>query len=173
MFAEGHRTASNFMKEVFDSSPTRPQRVKDAWEASQAGRSSVQTYSPEEALNILVETGLTKAQYQLLREGAEAHNAHLYPPYNSVRSAKEACYPPGITCTETSAEVPLQALLDTTVRRLLSTLIDGFAGLGQRIEALFICKWGSDGSSGYTMFKQIAIDPTLNDTNLYAYHVHF
>lgn len=169
MFNEGKRTASNFMKEVFGSSPGRPQRVKDAWEEKQSGKNAPKVFSPEEALNISVEANLTKAQYQLLRQSALSHNSPIYPSYHIVTNAKNECYPEGIVSNEKYAAVPLQSLLDKTTSRLLTVLSsDSLELLGKVIYLVFIFKWGSDGSSGFTMFKQTSIDPTLNDTHLYV-----
>ena len=75
--------------------------------------------SDEEALAFMFNNNFTKSQYHEVRMNSLDHNSNIYPPYNKVRSAKTKCLPDNIEITEMSASVPLQDLLDHTVKRLI------------------------------------------------------
>ncbi|KAK3933073.1 Ribosome-recycling factor, chloroplastic [Frankliniella fusca] len=81
-----------------------------------------QKMSGEEAVALIVHLDLSKGQYITLREKVAQHGADIFPCYNTVLSAKKACTPPSLIVTETSAEVPLQSLVDHNTRRLVGLL---------------------------------------------------
>ena len=49
----------------------------------------------EEALGLLIDNDLTKAQYESLRDSARQKGYHLYPPYKAVTVNGRA---PACTC---------------------------------------------------------------------------
>ena len=57
-------------------------------------------YSDEEAISLLVETQLSKQQYNTVRLQAKTKGYNIYPSHNKVRAAKERCYPDLIIVTE-------------------------------------------------------------------------
>lgn len=71
--------------------------------------------------------------------------------------------------SEDIAEVPLQNLLDHTILRLCDSLKevlnslkpDGCKNLN------LICKWGCDGSSGMSQYKQQFSDSSVSDANIF------
>ena len=85
-----------------------------------------------------------------------------------IKQAKFDCYPQkeSIEITERSAEVQLQALLDCTVKRLVKAQQPVF-GLYmnsidlQNVEMIY--KWGFDGSSGQSQYKQKFSSDSLNN----------
>lgn len=87
--------------------------------------------------------------------------------------AKCKCYPDksSITVTECSAEVKLQALLDHTIQRILFNQMDVIKSLNS--ENLYnlnlICKWGCDGSSSQSIYKQKFSDDdgSKSDANIF------
>lgn len=79
-------------------------------------------YSPEEALCLLVETKSIKCSYNVLSKSSTDRNANIYPSYMKRVAAKELCYPENIRCTESDSEVPLQNLLNHTIKGILQTL---------------------------------------------------
>ncbi|CAH2101360.1 unnamed protein product [Euphydryas editha] len=92
------------------------------------------------------------------RDMATAPNAPLYPPYGSLVEAKKLCYPAeeSIFVTESTAAIRLQDLVDHTTRRLADTqrevILNHLDHLTQGLTLTF--KWGCDGSSGYSLYKQ-------------------
>lgn len=74
-----------------------------------------QQYTPDEALALLMSASLTKAQYNMIRNGAKQKGySNLYPSYLQVFNAKKKCFPENITVNEKGAKVDLQKLLEHT-----------------------------------------------------------
>lgn len=93
---------------------------------------------------------------------------YIYPPYESITEAKKKCYPEGILCTETKAEVPLQNLLDNTADRLLLSLKEVISHLShnQKQNLCLISKWGCDGLGSHSQYKQKFQDVQSSDMNM-------
>lgn len=111
-------------------------------------------YSSDKALGILTSLKLSKWQYTTLRACAKEEGILLYPSYTAILEAKKDCYPPkdAIEITERGVKIKLQAILDKTVARFgkflrLESSLDGK-------ELTLICKWGFDGASGQSLYKQ-------------------
>lgn len=101
----------------------------------------------------LIENDLTKQQYLNIRLTAKKHNADIYPPYDSIIAAKALCYPENIITSESFCEIKLQDLLDHTSKRIILIPSINFNDNYLK-EFEIIYKWGCDGSSGQSMFKQ-------------------
>lgn len=134
---------------------------------------SIIKYTPEEALALFVDGRLTKNSYTLMQQGARRHNADLYPTYKNMVKAKEACYPDSMNCkiTETSAEVSLQGLVDHTVKRLLTAIETSITPpnlLLTDTELTLIIKWGCDGSSSHSAYKQRFSNAEETDSSLFV-----
>ncbi|XP_065651110.1 uncharacterized protein LOC136079303 [Hydra vulgaris] len=128
--------------------------------------SQFKKYTPDEGLALIIDGGMSKSTYQLMRNGAEERDCHIYPSYNNIRLSKAKCYPENIFVDDYSAHVPLQELLKHTVKRLcevqapvISTMLDGLTRLTLR------CKAGFDGATGQSMYKQISSEEA-GDRNL-------
>lgn len=164
--AEGKLDSAAVMKDIVFSTPKRATKYKEAYaKISQ----SVIPYSSDKALSIVVEAKLTKFQYNIIRNAAKDNNSNIYPNYETITAAKKKCYPDNLVITESIAEAPLQNLLDHTVVRL-------FQALKEVVEALtpnelcnlhLITKWGCDGSSGMSEYKQKFSDPSVSDANIF------
>ncbi|EFN76996.1 hypothetical protein EAI_12678, partial [Harpegnathos saltator] len=76
----------------------------------------------------------------------------LYPSYYQIQQAKKDCYPSKemIKCTDTYAEIELQALLDLTTQRLFKAIKIDTNTDSQEFK--FISKWGFDGASGQSFY---------------------
>ncbi|KMQ84811.1 hypothetical protein RF55_17077 [Lasius niger] len=166
--SSGKLDAANIVKEVTTSSPTRASKYKAAF---QAASNPAIPMSADAALSVVVEAKLTKNQYSVIRQSMKEHHCNLYPPYDKVSQAKVRCYPPrsDVTITETSAEVKLQALLNHTTERILLVQNDVIKSLLQKtVEHMnLICKWGYDGSSGQSDYKQKFADENSSDGNVF------
>ena len=53
-------------------------------------------YSIIEALALFLKLDLTEAQYQMMRTGAVAQGADIYPPLYQIQEEKKKCVPIGI-----------------------------------------------------------------------------
>lgn len=115
-------------------------------------------YTPEEALSLFIDGHFTKNSYSLMVTGAKLHGANIYPPYKDITMAKQSCYPcqDTITLSESSAEVSLQGLVDHTAERLITSLVNEITTStnSPNLELNLTFKWGCDGSSGHSAYKQ-------------------
>ena len=164
---EGKRTAAKLVHEVASTSPNRPYKILKV--LKEAGTKPT-CYTEDEALGLVIEGKLSKHQYSLIRSQAKERNANIYPSYNNIVKAKQRCYPPkeNITITESSAEVQLQALLDHTTRRIIETVESVITFLPtDHKNLIMISKWGFDGSSGQSQYKQNSYDPNFIDSDLF------
>jgi hypothetical protein len=123
----------------------------------------------QEALSVFIDLELTKAQYLYLRNVTDERNCPLFPPYYKIQEMKKRCYPPAssIEITNTYAKIlKVQDLLDHTAARILS--IDAVYQNGQK-HLLLYSKWGCDGSSGQSQYKQKLPEESefISDANLF------
>lgn len=147
--ASGKNEAAKVVQEI-SSSPKRATKLRDAYKKSLEYKPKM--LSGEDALALLVDAKLSRHQYDLIRQTAP----EKFPSYKKVQTAKKNCYPENIIVTSTSAEVNLQALLNHTVKRLLMVQQCVVESLkDEELDNLFLyTKWGFDGSSGHSSYKQ-------------------
>lgn len=162
--SEGKMDAAEIIKNVAFSTPTRASKYKEALK-----KESEVPFSADEALSLFVEAKLTKFQYNLIRSSAKSHNSTLYPNYESITAAKKRCYPENLQISEDTAEVSLQNLLDHTTSRLFESLKEVLDTVKPEDcnNLHLICKWGCDGSSGMSQYKQQFSDSSISDVNIF------
>lgn len=136
---------------------------------SKKGRGPI-PFSEDEAVCINIEQDLPKRVYQELRLSALTKRASIYPPYHKIKDAKDACYPEGIHVNQSMVEVPLQSLLNHTADRILYIKRETIAALqpndqSGRLKLILSVKWGSDGSSGSSEFRQRFITDSMRESN--------
>lgn len=116
-----------------------------------------ETYTKEQALSLATKLNLSTAKYNALRKFTEKDGYHIFPSYYKIQKARKDCYPDDkhILVTEMEAKIDLQALLDITVKRLILTLPHiQTNSQGNDMKFTLISKWGCDGSSGQSIYKQ-------------------
>ena len=162
--AAGKRNSATLIKELCVASPRRGSMLKKTRLANKCPK----MHSPEIALALMIDTHLSTHQYRNIREYCMDTGNKIYPSYNTVYSAKLACYPKDISVTESCAEIKLQSLIDHTVSRLC---IAEKNALNDHIENLYdvniIIKWGCDGSQ-QNRYKQSFSSGNCSDENLFA-----
>lgn len=122
-------------------------------------------FTPEKALGLLLSLKLSKWQYMTLRETTIREGAtDIYPSYYKVQQVKKQCYPSkqSVTVTDSSARITLQALLDITVKRILESLPESV----QNKDLKLISKWGFDGASNQSRYKQ-KMDGQQEDSSIF------
>lgn len=147
--SEGQVQASKLLSEI-TTSPHRATKYIKAYAASLD--SKPKSLSGEDALAVLITAKLSRYQYEIVRNNAP----QTFPSYKTIQSAKKFCYPNNIHITDTSASVPLQDLLDHTAQRLILSIEPVIRTLRES-ELTKLClftKWGFDGSSGHSSYKQ-------------------
>jgi len=164
--SSGKVHAAQVVRDVILTSPSRAFKYISAYKSE-----NEKTLSADEALSVIVENKFSKQTYQRIRNVAKENKCKLYPSYNNVTKAKKHCYPPhsSIIITESSATVKLQALLDHTVDRILFLQKDVISTLTpDNVRNLRLyCKWGCDGSSGHSLYKQKFTEDGKSDESVF------
>lgn len=134
--------------------------------------------TPTEALQFMLKNSMSKSSYMDMRLECKLSGADIWPTYNVVREAKLQCRPSkeDIVLSEKKADVSLQSLLEHTARRLIKLQYDVIIQNMQNTnvfvtEAVLMCSWGFDGSSGYSTYKQSYTSTNGNpneDENLFV-----
>lgn len=160
--SEGQIQASKVLKNI-TTSPNRAIKYQNAYKKSV--KPQQQLLSGENALSVLIDAKLSREQYNVIRRSAP----EKFPSYKIVQEAKKECYPKNITVTEICASVTLQALLDHTSERLIQVLEPVIESLeNEELQQLcLISKWGFDGSSGHSSYKQAFCDSEATDSAVF------
>lgn len=168
---EGKRDAANITKLVTSSSPERATKVKKI--ISSPYKLPVKM-SGEKALALYIDNKFTKEQYNAIRQISKTHNADIYPSYKRLIQEKMKYYPEDIIITESMAEINLQSLVDHTIKRLVAVQYEVLKQAAEtEISNLnIIFKWGCDGSSGHSQYKQVFEDAE-NDDFFYSLYLCF
>lgn len=134
--------------------------------------------SSETAVALISSCGLSQDDYQTIRNVAKAHHADIFPSYHKVLKAKKECLPDNIETNEFYADQPLQNLLDHTARRILNidTIKDTISGIIEPhsdtnelvLDLDLHCKWGFDGSTGQSQYKQRSTNDYFDDKSLFS-----
>ncbi|XP_041448468.1 uncharacterized protein LOC121404022 [Drosophila obscura] len=129
-------------------------------------------FSPEEALAIYIDGRFTKHSYKLVQAKTRSNNANVFPSYDLLRTAKLMCYPKDVKVTDSSAEVPLQCLVDHTVSRIVQSSKIIFEKMNETDNIITaVHKWGCDGSSGHSMYRQGYSEFEENKTDEYMFTI--
>lgn len=159
-------TCCSSFKYVTSTSPTRATKYISAVRSQ-----NEVPLTPDEALSLMIEKGESKRSYQLSRNAARAHNCKLYPSYHEVEKARNRCYPSVVytTVSESCAQIKLQALLDHTTYRIIQLQADVIDTLSPEIlqKLVLHCKWGCDGSSGQSVYKQKFTEDGKSDESIF------
>jgi len=92
-----------------------------------------------------------------MQAGAKSRNANIYPTYDTLHTAKRKCYPNGVQLTSYSDQVPLKDMVDHIVMRIVEAQPSVFQlnlaeDSDERLAAIY--KWGCDGISGHSTYRQ-------------------
>jgi hypothetical protein len=134
--------------------------------------------SSETALSLIATCGLSQDDYQTIRNVTKAHNADIFPTYHEILEAKKKCYPDKIEISESKAQQPLQDLLDHTAKRLImiDAVKESICGeikpsadnANLVVDLRLCCKWGFDGATGQSHYKQRFSDDSTDDRSLFS-----
>lgn len=156
--SEGYRNAASLILDISVSPYKANTRAKNSQEEI--------SYSPREALHLFTEMKLTRHQYGILRESAFRKSLkNLFRPYYKLLEEKSKCYPKNIHVTDTSAEIPLQDLVDHTASRILHYQSEVLNNEETHLEVVY--KWGADGSGSQKNYKQKFEAPDSDDSRLF------
>lgn len=135
-----------------------------------SGKNIIQ-FTDYEALTLFEDAKLTKYQYEIIRLHAMAKNADIFPTYKKLSEVKKTCFPSpdAFQISEAGAEINLQQLLDHTINRILliPSVELAVAVQNKSMSLRLISKWGCDGASGQSRYKQKFVDETLSDESIF------
>lgn len=154
---------SKLLKEITTSTPTRAAKYR---KYRKFKKYKPHQLSPEEALCVLIEAKLSRHSYNVIRRVAPER----FPSYTKVQEAKQKCYPnrEEVKICETSAQVTLQGLLNHTVERIfkIPKCVD-ILRKEKLSDVTLHSKWGFDGSSGHSSYKQAFLDSSSSDSAVF------
>lgn len=158
---------ANLIREVSES----PEKVKDSIKGTE--KDVQRCLSADEALAYYVDSKSTTHSYKKTREWSMRAGHKVFPSFYCLGKAKKSCMPleDDIMVTETRAEIKLQAVLDKTAQRLSLAqreVIVASSSNGDSTLTL-ISKWGCDGSSGHSMYKQKFTNNNESDEFLFVF----
>jgi len=162
--AQGQIHASKIIKNIQEE----PIKAKEYFNAIKEKKQN--KFNGDEALSLIVEAQLSKFQYKFIRNQAKSKNCDIYPSYDEVLSAKKRCYPKDIFITEEQAGVPLQSLLNHTCERLIEVQKDVLTYVAKSrntIKLTLFCKYGFDGTSGQSEYKQRFQNISTSDSSIF------
>lgn len=124
-------------------------------------------YTPDEALALMIDLKLSKFQYELLHSQAKKKFADIYPPYYKIFEAKTKCYPSkdDMSISEMGAKIAVQSLLNHTMERVVESCDPNVLKKIVEPELQATYKWGFDGASGQSLYKQAFKGDSENSTD--------
>lgn len=126
----------------------------------------------DEALAYYIDSKATSHSYKQTRKWSMKAGHQVFPSYYSVAKSKMACCPSEehISVTDTRAEIKLQGILDKTAERLVEVQSDAIRSvLPDSSSFTLISKWGCDGSSGHSTYKQKFENTDATDEFLFVF----
>lgn len=167
--SEGFKDAAKVVQEVMQTSPSRATKIRQAWKTVKSQQKN-NALTDDEGLALFIDGDFSRDQWMLLRTTAARCNAkQMYPSYKNLVKARKNCLPDekAFLITEISAEVQLQQLLNHTAQRILA-LENKALHEGPLLEELeLLTKWGFDGSSDHSNYKQKFEDHDADDSAIF------
>lgn len=131
--------------------------------------------SNDEALAYYIDSKSTTHSYKQTRKWTMKVGHHVFPSYECIVKAKKVCYPSEehIVVTQSRAEIELQAILNKTAERLIEAqrevVTSVLPNISPNSSFTLISKWGCDGSSGHSAYKQRFENSEDTDEFLFVY----
>ena len=166
------RDAAQLVRELSQGSPQLATHIKKLRTVCNRTNANA-TLNGEQALALMVNAKLSTNQYKMIRKQWKSLGNNGYPSYEIIKREKQKCYPieSSIKVTEDSAEVKVQNLMDHTIQRICSLKEEFLKKMSSDLSTFsffLIAKWGCDGSSNQSRYKQKFTNPESNDENLFA-----
>lgn len=164
----GHRDLATVIKDASESRE-KCRIMKKSVRCSDS--TNQRCLTKEEALAYYVDSKSSSHSYKQTRKWSMKAGHQVFPSFYSIRKAKAACYPPEeqIVVNETRAEIKLQAILDKTVHRLVIAQSEVLNTLSPGSSFTLVSKWGCDGSSGHSTYKQKFTNSDDTDEFLFVF----
>lgn len=123
---------------------------------------STSSLTPHQALALYLDLDLSERKYNLLRSVVNEIHKDCFPSLYAINQVKNALLPSSINVSETSAEVDVQELVQKTAESIAKV-----TDLKEGKQVKLTCKWGFDGSSGHSQYKQKFTETSSTDEFLF------
>lgn len=151
------RTQLKEAEKIVDVLPTAsPKRLSRMIQSITTPKSTT-SFTSEDALALVLNLGLTRNKYKILRKAVIEKGYDIFPSSKSIKETKENILKPitsPVYATNKSSKVELSQLLDNTASRIISTFSSEDIERCKDSEVVLIFKWGCDGTSGFSEYKQ-------------------
>lgn len=144
----------SFEELQFAAQKSKRRSFSESYESSSCG------LTPSEALALYLDLDLSDRKYIVLRQKINSLHTNCLPSLHALRREKQSIIPP-IIADEFSTEVELKCLMRKTVEGI-AELCD-VQNITENEKLSLICKWGMDGSSGHSRYKQKFDNPDHSD----------
>ena len=131
---------------------------------SNSTTSNAKCLTTKKTLALFYNLNLTVRKYDILRFVVNAIHPDCFLSYRCLLTTKNKYLPDHISVTELSAEVRLQELLEKTTVSILN--ISDLTKC-HTSDLKLICKWGFDGSSGHSQYKQKFASASATDKYMF------
>lgn len=133
---------------------------------SENGNRSEKKLTVEKALALYLDLDLSERKYAILRNVINALHNECFPSIHQLKIFKKSLLPDNILVTDSIVEVGLQTLLNNTACSIMKIVND--EQILSENELTLKCKWGFDGSSGHSLYKQKFSDSHSSDASLFV-----
>lgn len=149
---------------IIDDLMKKPEKVEDV-ESFLFMNEKKDTMHEDQVLALTTSLDLSKWKYLTLRS-ALTQQLKL-PSYHKLLEAKKRCYPEAsdIIISEDGVKVKLQALLNITTRRIVQVVGDDLNISSGNLK--LTSKWGFDGSSAQSNYKQKSEMAEFDDSSVF------
>lgn len=137
-----------------------PKRVKRMVESIPTPKSTTE-FTEEDALALILNLGLSRNKYSTMRKALREKGWGCLPSKHKLYNTRTKMVPSNIYVDELKARVKLADLVENTAVRIISNFTEEQLNTCNNSEVVLISKWGCDGSSGFSEYKQ----QTEIDTN--------
>lgn len=115
--------------------------------------SSETDFTEEEAIALMLELGLSKNKYLILRTALIEKGHTILPSYFAIKDKKDSLLPSPIAVNEHEACIDLSTLLENTASRIVSDFSIDQLKRANNCDVVLMCKWGCDGLSALPEYK--------------------
>lgn len=112
-------------------------------------KTNLKSLSVAKTVALFMDLDLSERKYLILHQAINELHPNSLPSLYALQNEKKNLVPP-IIVTEISAEVDLKTLM----RRTAESVIELCNVQDKACKMSLICKWGIDGSSGHSLYKQ-------------------
>lgn len=111
-------------------------------------------FTEEEAIALMIELGISRNKYLILRKALIGKGLKVLPSYTALQEKKKSILPSPINVTDTKACIELSSLLENTASRIVSDFSTDQVKKINNCDLVLMCKWGCDGLSALSEYKQ-------------------